>query len=309
MTSNTKWASLIAPLLLASSFAGFAQGTAIPKSLDLDKAPGIFAANCSPCHDWAKAYDTVIDPAVIVPGKPQESPAWLALSQDIMPPTGPLSAEDKDLILAWIQAGAPRPSTAAGPSATAGPAGSAAVPAAPTFLGFKSKEGFHRFSGWASGGLLLAAGVVGAVHAYDMWSTAHAYRDSLGIDEFDPTRCPPEISKVYNSPTEQALRWTHIGLLAAGGSFYIANAVTGTSFMGRLGPGWTKAKIHRYAFFTHAALMASEAVMGYFSSQALSSGDHETFSNLLVAHAGVGIAIPVVILGAGTLMDPGIRLR
>jgi hypothetical protein len=49
-------------------------------------------------------------------------------------------------------------------------------------------------------------------------------------------------------------------------------------------------------------------VMGYFSSQALSTGNHELFHNLLIAHAGVGIAIPVIILGAGTIMDPRVKL-
>jgi hypothetical protein len=171
------------------------------------------------------------------------------------------------------------------------------------FLGFKSKEAFHRFSGWTAGGTLLAAGIVGAVHAYDMMSAAHTYRDSLGIEEFDPALCPAEISAVYGDSTEQALRWTHVSLLAAGESFYLANAITGVGFIGPLPPGWSKAKLHRYAFFLHAGLMAAEGVMGYFSSEALQRGDHDTFHVLLVAHASVGIAIPVVILAAGAIMD------
>jgi hypothetical protein len=176
------------------------------------------------------------------------------------------------------------------------------------FLGFESKEAFHRFSGWAAGGTLLAAGIVGGIHALDMMNEAHGWRDSQGIDEFSASTCDPEIASVWNSPTEQALRWTHVGLLAVGESFYLANAVTGASFMGPLEPGWSKAKIHRYAFFAHAALMVSEGVMGYFSSEALSRGDHDTFHALLIAHAAVGISIPLVILGAGVVMDPRIRL-
>jgi hypothetical protein len=175
-------------------------------------------------------------------------------------------------------------------------------------LGFSSAESFHRFSGWACGGLLLAAGVVGAVHGYEMMTTAHEYRDSQGIDEFNPALCPAEIAKVYDDPTQQALRWTHVGLLAAGESFYLANAFTGSSFMAPLPPGWSKAKIHRYAFFVHAGLMAAEGVMGYFSSEALSRGDHGTFTGLLTAHAIVGFAIPVVIIGSGVIMDPRINL-
>jgi hypothetical protein len=108
---------------------------------------------------------------------------------------------------------------------------------------------------------------------------------------------------VYNDPTEQALRWTHVGLLVAGETFYFANAFTGVSFMAPLEPGWNKARIHRYAFFVHAGLMAAEGILGYFSSDALRRGDHETFVGLLEAHAVIGITIPVVILGAGAIMS------
>jgi len=292
---------LAATLFLASGTCLFAQGTAIPTRPDIGRAPALFAANCSSCHDWAKSYEGIIESGVIVPGKSEESPAWLALSQDVMPPTGPLGEDDKALIMAWIQAGAPRP-------ATGEAGGSAAARTSASFLGFADKQAFHRFSGWASGGLLLAAGVVGAVHAYDMMSTAHDYRDSHGIEEFSASSCDPEIALVWNSGAEQALRWTHVGLLAAGESFYLANAVTGTSFMGKLPSGWSKAKIHRYAFFIHGGLMLAEGVLGFVSSDALRRGDHDTFHNLLIAHAGLGIAIPVIILGAGTIMDPGLKL-
>jgi hypothetical protein len=295
-------AALACALIACSAEAASAQGTALPKTFGAAKgdALALLAANCSSCHAWAGAYETILDPAVVVAGKPEASPAWLAVSEGRMPPDGPLPDADKAAILAWIQAGAPAPAAgrSAAPRASAG------------FLGFDSKESFHRFSGWASGGLLLAAGVVGAAHAYGMMSTAHDWRDANYpyLDEFSPLYCPPEVARVYGDPAQQALRWTHVGLLAAGESFYLANALTGTSFMGRLGPGWSKAKIHRYAFFVHAGLMASEAVMGYFSSGALSRGEHETFRALLTAHAAVGIAIPVVILGAGAIMDPGIKL-
>jgi hypothetical protein len=198
---------------------------------------------------------------------------------------------------------------AAAPAPAEAPAGApdavaSATPPAPSsrFLGFQSKESFHRFSGWMSGGLLLAAGVVGGIHAYQMMSTAHDWRDAQGIDEFESDECGPEISRVWNDPAQQALRWTHVGLLAAGETFYLANAFTGASFMAPLGPGWSKAKIHRYAFFVHGGLMIAEGVLGFMSSDALRRGAHDEFTGLLVAHAGIGIAIPVVILGAGAIM-------
>jgi hypothetical protein len=194
---------------------------------------------------------------------------------------------------------------AAGPDASS----SASTPApASRFLGFESKEAFHRFSGWMAGGTLLAAGIVGGVHALGMMNEAHDWRDAHGIEEFSASSCDPEIAAVWGESTQQALRWTHVGLLAVGETFYFANAFTGSSFMGPLPPGWSKAKIHRYAFFVHAGLMVAEGVMGYFSSDALSRGDHDTFHSLLIAHAAVGIAIPVVILGAGVIMDPKINL-
>ena len=54
--------------------------------------------------------------------------------------------------------------------------------------------------------------------------------------------------------------------------------------------------------------MVAEGVMGFLSSDALRRGDHDTFHILLQAHAVVGIAIPLVILGAGTIMDPRVKL-
>ncbi len=174
------------------------------------------------------------------------------------------------------------------------------APAASTFLGFQSKTAFHRFSGWMSGGLLLAAGVVGGIHALDMINQAHAYRD--GLEEFDPATCGPIVASVYGSSSSQALRWTHVGLLAAGESFYIANGITGSSFMGKLEPGWNAPRIHRYAFFAHLGLMVAEGVIGFLMSDAMQSQDHEVFSELAMVHAGIGIAIPVVILGAGIIM-------
>jgi len=182
---------------------------------------------------------------------------------------------------------------------------SSATQAPPSrFLGFKDKESFHRFSGWMSGGLLLASGVAGAAHAYGMMEAAHAYRDSIGLeDEFDTVLCRAEIEKVYSDPTQQALRWTHVGLLAAGESFYFANAITGSSFIGPLPPGWTKAKIHRYAFFVHAGMMVSQGILGILSTDALQRGHHEAFTGLLVAHASLGVAIPLVVFGAGAVMS------
>lgn len=176
-----------------------------------------------------------------------------------------------------------------------------------SFLGFPSKTAFHKFAGWTSGGLLLAAGVVGGIRAYDLMSSGHEYRDAQGITEEEQigALCSGEISSLWSDSTGQALRWTHVGLLAAGESLYLANAVTGVGFMEPLEPGLSSRKIHRYAFFCHAFLMASEAVLGFFTTDALRRGDHEAVAKLGIAHASVGFAIPLVILGAGAVMEFG----
>jgi hypothetical protein len=42
--------------------------------------------------------------------------------------------------------------------------------------------------------------------------------------------------------------------------------------------------------------------LGFLTTDALKRGDHEMVSTLGVAHAAIGIAIPVIILGAGAVM-------
>jgi hypothetical protein len=190
------------------------------------------------------------------------------------------------------------------PAATGADATSSASVSGPPgrFLGFKDREAFHRFAGWTSGGLLLAAGIAGGVHALQMMNKAHEWRDAHGIEEDDTSYCVDEIQSVWNDSGAQALRWTHVGLLAAGETLYLGDAITGASFWHPLPPGWSKARIHRYAFFAHAGLMAAEGVVGFLLTDALKNGDHERMTGLLAAHAAIGIAIPVVILGAGTVM-------
>jgi mono/diheme cytochrome c family protein len=278
-----------------------AQGSPLPRTLEFAAVPGLFAANCGACHDWAGSYDSLIGSKRLVPGKPEASVAWQLISTGQMPPSGPgLTESEKRLIGDWIAAGSPPVQTAASESAT----GAAPPLAASKFLGFSSTTEFHRFSGWASGGILLASGIVGAIHAYDMISASHAFRDANNIsEETMGTICSDEIIGVWGSSTEQALRWTHAGLLVAGESFYLANALTGSGMIRPNTPGITKSKLHRWAFFIHAGLMASEAVMGFIASDALRRGDHDTVSSLVPVHAAVGLAIPVIILGAGSIMS------
>jgi mono/diheme cytochrome c family protein len=84
---------------------------------------GIFSAKCAGCHgpNLPKPrgrFGYVLDlarvaanPEMVVPGTPEESELWELIRRREMPPdnapTGPLSDEQKEVIRAWIAAGAP----------------------------------------------------------------------------------------------------------------------------------------------------------------------------------------------------------
>jgi uncharacterized membrane protein len=84
---------------------------------------GVFAAKCAGCHgpDLAKPrgrFGYVLDLArvagnreMVVPFSPSESELWELVHRGEMPPadspTGPLTAQQKEVIQAWIAAGAP----------------------------------------------------------------------------------------------------------------------------------------------------------------------------------------------------------
>ena len=72
-------------------------------------------------------------------------------------------------------------------------------------------------------------------------------------------------------------------------------------------PGLTPQDIHRYAFFTHGALMIGELVLGILSSTFLDWGDHWSIIGVGIAHTAIGITIPLVMLGAGIYVDAVFR--
>jgi hypothetical protein len=195
-------------------------------------------------------------------------------------------------------------------AAASAPADAGAVPAEPgaTVTGgapsakkpsaYARKVRFHEISGFTSGGLLLASGIVGVVHFADMMSVAHAYRDKHNIDEVAP-ECSVVIRDAWSG--DQTLRWVHVGLFSTGELLYLADAITGLTMLTPDLPGLTKQDIHRYAFFTHAGLMAAELILGFFTTDALKRGDHNTMLALGITHTAIGLAIPTVIIGAGIL--------
>lgn len=300
--------ALAATAAIGAQDAAPSPGTPLPTAADPARAVALIGNYCSACHGWASGYKEIAAEGVIVPGKPSESRLFEYVESGYMPPSPPApTPAEVELLRAWIAAGAAAPEAVSGAteSADAGSDASGEVPdRSGGFLGFKTKVDYHRAAGWTSSGLLLAAGVVGAVRAYDLMSTAHEYRDSLGMTEEDEIdqQCYDYIASLWSG--DQTLRWTHVSLLVAGETLYLGNAVTGMSMARKAKPGEiSRSDIHRYAFFTHAALMASEIVMGLFTSDALRRGDHETVANLGRAHAAVGLAIPLVMIGAGVVIE------
>ncbi len=83
----------------------------------------VFAAKCAGCHgaDLARPkgrFGYVLDlarvaanPEMVVPSRPAESELWVLVERGEMPPadarTGALTAQQKEVIRAWIAAGAP----------------------------------------------------------------------------------------------------------------------------------------------------------------------------------------------------------
>jgi len=172
------------------------------------------------------------------------------------------------------------------------------------FLGFPSKVAFHETAGFVSGALLAGAGIAGGAQWLWLMAEGHAYRDANDIDEDSiSSQCAGYILGRWQSPDHQALRWTHVGLLAAGSLLYTADAVTGLGMITPHIPGTiTRGEIHRAAFFIHGTLMVSEIVLGILTTMALSSGSHWQLVALGGAHLGVGIAIPALVIGSGLAM-------
>src|SRR5262245_3967652 len=98
----------------------------------------VFAARCAGCHgpDVARPrgrFGYVLDlrrvaanPEMVIPNRPDESELWILVQRGEMPPddspSGPLSADEKEVIRRWIAAGAPDAREQPPPDASPGPA-------------------------------------------------------------------------------------------------------------------------------------------------------------------------------------------
>jgi hypothetical protein len=265
----------------------------------------ILQDNCSACHDWAGSFQGITDPARVTPGSPEKSRLYTMVASDEMPMGGePLPVTQKNLLLAWIAAGATEseaPLALTLPESSEAGAAVAPLPAPePTPARRFNKLKFHQVSGFTSASLFLAAGAIGVVQFGTLISASHAYRDANGIDENDiSSQCADYIIDLWNDPEHLALRWTHVGLLSAGEGFYLYNTVTGIGMLSKERPGLSAQDLHRYAFFTHASLMLAQIILGVFTTEVLSRGDHWSIIGLGVAHTAVGFTIPLVMIGSG----------
>ena len=200
--------------------------------------------------------------------------------------------------------GATAPAVAS-PAPTSSPdavAGATAGRRSPNFLGLTVPMDSHRIAGYTAGGLLAAAGVIGAIRYLDLRARGHQYREENELDD----ECVGIIQHVWKG--NQWLRWTHVGLVAAGESLYLYDAITGISLIPADGQVSAAGKLHGLTFIVHAALMASEIAVGCLMSDALSRGDHQQLNAYGLVHTGIGLAIPALIIGSGLAVDNGLGL-
>ncbi len=290
-------------VLYPSLFAGAQDFVALDLSQKFKSIPDIAKNYCAACHDWAQKPSSLM--SRVVPGKPEESLFFSMMESGEMPMSDTKPSTDEILLVReWILAGAPLPGQASAPlpggNGDAVNAASGSLPAMPK----PSKIEVHKVLGFTSSGLLLAAGAVGVWRFVDAMEKGHAYRDSIGFPEEGGNEALriAEIKAAWADPAGQALRWTHIGLLAAGGTLYMINAFTGTSMFSPEDAGLSKRDVHRYAFFLHAGLMTTEAVLGFIMTDALRRGDHGLVSELGPVHLALGFSIPLIMAGSGLVV-------
>jgi mono/diheme cytochrome c family protein/uncharacterized membrane protein len=119
------WMSVVLSLAVVAGLRpGVAQAQSIPPEGEIgNEVRSVFASKCASCHgpDLEKPkgrFGYVLDlrrvaenPEMVIPGRPTESELWVLVQRDEMPPAdsphGALAPEQKEVIRAWIAAGAP----------------------------------------------------------------------------------------------------------------------------------------------------------------------------------------------------------
>jgi hypothetical protein len=161
----------------------------------------------------------------------------------------------------------------------------------------------HRAFGLTTAGILLAADGMGLYHFLQLVNRGHQIRDRIGYTEESTDRAP-QISGVETSWADtrsQGERVVHTGLIIAGALSYTATATLKLT-MPRTSSSQSPisaTRLHRYAFYIHAGLMAANIGLGLVESSALARGNHDLLVGAGIAHIVVGFSVPVVIIGAG----------
>ena len=161
----------------------------------------------------------------------------------------------------------------------------------------------HRVMGVTTAGLVLAADGMGLYHFLHLVRRGHEIRDRIGYTE-EATDLRPQTDGVVQSWTEhrsQTERVIHSGLIIASALSYTATATMKLT-MPRTSRSQSPAsctRLHRYAFFLHAGLMAANIGLGIAESSALARGNHDLLVGAGAAHIAVGFSVPVVIMAAG----------
>lgn len=197
------------------------------------------------------------------------------------------------------------------PDATSGATPGGGKLIQPTVLGKGVSLSSHRIAGYAAGGLLGAAGIIGLWRFLDMRTGGHEYRGNDDEDEEDASsgasisvgsaECGDIIHNEWAS--DQTLRWLHVGLVVSGESLYLYDAATGISMISKGATPTMAGTIHRTAFFVHAGLMVADVITGFLLTSALDRGNHDQVVGLGATHAAIGVAIPLIILGSGIAVD------
>ena len=160
----------------------------------------------------------------------------------------------------------------------------------------------HHAFGITTAGLLLAADGMGLYHFLQLVKRGHELRDRIGYTEESVNTAPRTegVKTVWADGRSQTERVVHTGLIIAGSLSY-ATTATMKLTMPRTSKSQapvTATRLHRYAFYLHAGLMAANIGLGLVESAALANGNHDLLIGAGVAHIIVGFSVPVVILGA-----------
>ncbi|MBN1576787.1 MAG: hypothetical protein JW913_09560 [Chitinispirillaceae bacterium] len=140
-----------------------------------------------------------------------------------------------------------------------------------------------------------------------MQRRGHEISDRLGYTEGSADVGPQTdgVRQVWTGNRSQAERVIHAGLIAVGSLSYATTAAIELAMprMSKSQSPVSDTRLHRYAFYLHAGLMAANIALGFVESSALSSGNHDLVTGAGIAHIVVGFSVPVVMLGAGAIFS------